>query len=306
MSIPNDTSWSWRKILKSREKFRRHIKTIIGNGEQAFMWFDYWHPSGPLHPLYGGNIVYDSASSLKAKVSDFIHHLEWRWPSTVTWELNEVKNATLPTIHEEKDTVVWLPSANGIFTIASAWDMLKVHKPMVTWSKLVWSKVCIPKCSFITWLVFRKAINTKVKLLEWGVANDDLCEICRSEGETYNHLFFQCSLSKSIWEEVMLRNQCYRDVLDMNSELTMATGNHSTKTLCDKIRSLSFTATIYCIWVERNARCFKHVSNSLENIMKGIENMVRAKALTWKKEIRSYANWMACMYWNIPEDRLLF
>ena len=305
LSIPNDASWSWRKILKIREKFRRQIKTIIGNGTQTFMWYDLWHPNGPLFPLYGNNIVYDSASSLKAKVSDFIHQMEWRWPSTVTWELNEVKNASLPAILEGNDYVVWLPSKKGTFTIASAWELLKTHKPTVTWSKFVWSKVCIPKCSFIAWLVFRKAINTKDKLFEWGISEDDLCGICGSKRETYNHLFSQCSLSKSIWEEVMLRNQRYRKFQSWNRELSLATVNHSTISLCDKIRSLSFITTIYCIWMERNSRCFKHVFNSLDTIVKGIENMVKAKVLTWKKDRRNYTNWMACMYWNIPENRLL-
>ena len=201
LSIPNDASWSWKKILKIREKFRMQIKTCIGNGSQAFMWFDFWHPNGPLHNRYGDNIVYDSASNLKAKVYEFTHQLEWRWPSRVTWELNEIKNATLPTISRVNDTVIWLPSNNGKFSIAFAWDMLSTHKTPVTRSKLVWSKVCIPKCAFIAWLVFRKAINTKVKLLEWGISDNDQCG---AERETYNHLFSQCIFSKGIWDEVML------------------------------------------------------------------------------------------------------
>ena len=50
ISIPNNASWTWRKLLQLRPIFRPLFKYSIGNGLDTWLWFDNWLPGGPIHP----------------------------------------------------------------------------------------------------------------------------------------------------------------------------------------------------------------------------------------------------------------
>lgn len=63
-----DTSWTWRKLPKLRSSAILLIKYRVGNGRCVFVWYDNWHPLGPLKARFGYRVVYDSASRDKAKV----------------------------------------------------------------------------------------------------------------------------------------------------------------------------------------------------------------------------------------------
>ena len=69
VKVPQDSTWSWRKILNLREITRPFIKFIVGFGETISLLHEYWHPNGTLFLQYGYQAVYDAASSFEAKVS---------------------------------------------------------------------------------------------------------------------------------------------------------------------------------------------------------------------------------------------
>ncbi|KAK9282856.1 hypothetical protein L1049_011080 [Liquidambar formosana] len=72
LPIPSDCSWTWRQLLKIRDKTRPFIKHIIGNGESTFLWHDHWHPLGPLFPRFGSRVLIDAAIPSNAKFEQLI------------------------------------------------------------------------------------------------------------------------------------------------------------------------------------------------------------------------------------------
>ena len=40
ISIPTNSSWTWRKLLKLRPLFRAQIKHKVGDGSDTWLWFD--------------------------------------------------------------------------------------------------------------------------------------------------------------------------------------------------------------------------------------------------------------------------
>ena len=74
--VPNDCSWSWRKLLNLRDTFHP-----VGNGKGTFLWFDNRHPLGPIVQKYSSRICYDTAIPVYAKVNTIIEENGWKWPA---------------------------------------------------------------------------------------------------------------------------------------------------------------------------------------------------------------------------------
>lgn len=269
------------------------------------MWHDNWHHLGPLQPLFGDRTIYDAASNSKAKVSEFIDGFNWKWPASTTWELNDIKNSPLPSINPmTSDSVKWTPNRSGNFSIASAYESTYSRGNEVQWHGLVWNKMSIPKCSFILWLACRKALVTKDKLFDWGVVDNKACLLCNSGIETIKHILMECPFSKIVWDEILFRNQSYRAMGRWDIEIRKAVADSKGIDLKSRIKTTSFSATIYCLWQERNSRLHNKGLATTSKVIRSIEEMVRGKSSYWKKYRRSYSNWMTCNLWGLPNSLL--
>ncbi|XP_058217276.1 uncharacterized protein LOC131328342 [Rhododendron vialii] len=72
MKLPQDCSWTMRKLMKLRGLCQSWVKHVIGNGQRTFLWFDNWHPSGPLYKLFSDHAFANLGRSSSAKVSSVI------------------------------------------------------------------------------------------------------------------------------------------------------------------------------------------------------------------------------------------
>lgn len=56
MKVPVSSSWTIKKIFKLRTMVQPWIKCIVGNGSNTFLWWDNWHPVGPLFQRLGDTL----------------------------------------------------------------------------------------------------------------------------------------------------------------------------------------------------------------------------------------------------------
>ena len=61
-----------------------------GNGVHIFTWVDHWHPHGSSIKRYGSRIVYDAASSLNSRPSEYIANEGWNFPNPASPDLIRV------------------------------------------------------------------------------------------------------------------------------------------------------------------------------------------------------------------------
>ncbi|KAL6205027.1 hypothetical protein ACLB2K_022292 [Fragaria x ananassa] len=106
--LPSICSWNWRKLLKIRELCCSFFVNIIGDGRATSLWFDNWHPLGPLTLRWSSNIIGKSGLSKSAMVSDVICNNLWRFPS-LSRELLEIRVFLTHIIpnSEVSDVVRW-------------------------------------------------------------------------------------------------------------------------------------------------------------------------------------------------------
>lgn len=126
--------------------------------------------------------------------------------SRVNVELKKLKECTpdyfLPR-PGNKDRVIWNGQMNCTFSVKAAIKVFCNSGDPVQWYKLVWGKGQIPGVAFVLWLVCKGRINTKDRVLSWGLSNFNAdCEFCDDAMETINHLFFECAVTKEVWRRI--------------------------------------------------------------------------------------------------------
>lgn len=120
IKTPNNCSWSWRKLLKLRDR-AEYMKSIVGNGQSTYLWLDNWHPNGE-------RIRYDSRLDRITMLNRILLNGEWCSFLAVSTDIMEVQSllSRIEMLHyDELDTVVWIANPNGIFPPAWHGKFLK-------------------------------------------------------------------------------------------------------------------------------------------------------------------------------------
>jgi hypothetical protein len=133
VSIPHNSSWCWRKLLKLQTLARSFLRFDVGTGSPIHMWLDNWHPLGVLFDRFGYRVVYDSHSRLKAKLDSVLKEGLWCWRPARFEELVIIQSR-LPKIPiGAMDKPVWTISKIGAYTSAESWNHLRKKKNNVIW-----------------------------------------------------------------------------------------------------------------------------------------------------------------------------
>ena len=110
----------------------------------------------------------------------------------------------------------------GKYKASAVWSSIRPKHEKVSWNKLVWSSLNVPKHSFISWMAILNRLSTRDKMREWGIVIDGKCELCHNEMESRNHIFFRCSFSQEVWREVLRMGGLNRRVMKWEQELEWA------------------------------------------------------------------------------------
>jgi len=205
VSIPQNSSWNWRKLLKMRGLARDFIKFEVGTGSQIHMWIDNWHPFGGLVDRFGYRVVYDSHSRLEAKLDSVLKNGVWCWKPARSEMLVDIQSRLPEVPIGEIDKPVWSISRSGSYDCSDTWNYLRQKKAIVNWWPLVWHQHAIPKQAFILWLAVNNRLTTGDRFLAWGYEGDTNCVFCRNGTESRDHLFFSCGFSSRIWKTCLQR-----------------------------------------------------------------------------------------------------
>jgi hypothetical protein len=203
ITMPSNPSWSWRKILQSREWCRGWFITIIGNGSSTSLWFDYWLPKGKrLIDDYSIQTLMATGLSWNAQVSDIIKEGQWDFPRDIHTLHARLSSIPFHPKPWSADHCLWKGHPSGNFNIKSAWESLCDRRPENNIHQLLWFKGHIPRQSFILWLASLGQLRTIDRLHSIGIIRNATCIFCGLHTETHKHLFFECQFSYIVWQTV--------------------------------------------------------------------------------------------------------
>jgi len=94
----------------------------------------------------------------------------------------------------------------------------------------------------------------------------DRCCMCKQNGELVNHLLLHCDVAYALWSVIFTHFGLFgvmpRSVLDLFARWWTFERPMSTV-----IWKMVLTCILWCVWKERNNRCFEDLERSLEDIL---------------------------------------
>ncbi|XP_018460517.1 uncharacterized protein LOC108831465 [Raphanus sativus] len=137
---------------------------------------------------------------------------------------------------------------------------------------------------------------TRDRLLQWGVITDGSCLLCNTSPESRSHLYFECSFSWTVWQDFHQRLQFTspRTWEEVMEELMNFTGSRALKTLL----MLTWQATIYVLWVERNCRLHRQVYRSANSLSTDIDRTIRRKIASIRQDAPQLSSDMLCQWFS--------
>ncbi|XP_022019843.1 uncharacterized protein LOC110919900 [Helianthus annuus] len=287
--IHSNSPWGWKKLLKYRDKFRNHVWTKVGNGNNTFLWFDKWTDECPLSQLVSPRQMARYGFSIKSKIKDAFIDGQWVWPEDWRSVFPTLFQLRPLVISELQDKILWKKHDGKLvpFSSKEVWDAVRVRDQPKAWAKVVWSSFNIPKHSFLCWLIFKRKLWTQDRILRWnhavtGSMNLMCCLLCYSEIETHEHLFFECQYSSSVWHKVR-QKACMESVQHSWDEISAwLVARAKSKSVESIAGRLVVAATAYAIWCERNSKFFNNRLRPPEKVADFIIDTVRAKLIAFK------------------------
>ena len=97
----------------------------------------------------------------------------------------------------------WSGSTTGDYTISSGYKWLMGPIPNTPLAKIIWCRFTMPRHAFCLWRLTLKRLPTKDRLTKMGVSlRHKDCELCLCNEETHQHIFFECSYSQCVLQNV--------------------------------------------------------------------------------------------------------
>ncbi|KAL9680174.1 hypothetical protein QQ045_018052 [Rhodiola kirilowii] len=122
--------------------------------------------------------------------------------SWVLRRLAQCKDIGLRCVHITDNTARWKGHGDG-FEVKDIYNTIIEHKEVVDWHNLVWNDFNAPRDSMNAWLVVNNKLLTRDRMSNWGYRGDKSCVLCESADESRDHLYFECSFTRDVWERVM-------------------------------------------------------------------------------------------------------
>ncbi|KAF5463697.1 hypothetical protein F2P56_013842 [Juglans regia] len=246
------------------------------DGKRILFWHDLWCGNTVLKLEFPA--LFRIARDQNAAVCDLYcssnNKVEWNVifnRDVNDWEVDEVKALLVKLyssklVEDREDCMVWIPAGNAKFSVSSYYRILSSHSSCVFPWKSIW-KVKVPsKVAFFRWVASLGKVLTTENLRRRGLFIADWCVLCKRDGESVNHLFVHCKVTRFLWNEVLSWTGLHwvmpREVVDLLVGWKGVKG-------CKKAMSvwkMIPPCLMWCIWLERNGRCFEDRECSLGDL----------------------------------------
>jgi mannosylglycoprotein endo-beta-mannosidase len=246
---------------------------VVGSGVRVSFWQDVWCGDIPLSLAFP--VVYSLALNKEATVAEYVEVND----GIVAWNVSFVRSANDWELEEfsaffsklygtairrgEDDKMAWTGSKNGSFTVRSMYSsVVSRSRANFPW-KGIWKTKCPLKVSFFVWEATHGKILTSDNLRRKDIYIADWCYLCRDNGESVDHVLLHCPFSRGIWNHVLGITNFQWVMPEKVSGVLWSWSRRLSNPIAKAIWRMIPSCIWWCLWRERNSRCFENCSLSL-------------------------------------------
>lgn len=242
--------------MKVKDLFVKLTRRVVGDGARTLFWEDIWLGKRKLAEVYPRlyDISFDKMKTVKQIVAKGWDNVDFRRSIHGDYlrQWREVKGIVdRINLTEDKDRVEWLLSDKKKFVVRDVYLFLK-SSPLVGF-RGIWKLKMPMKIRIFLWLMIKNSILTKDNLAKRGWVGNEECYFCGCK-ESIDHLLFQCSLAKYIWQVVV----CVFDLTRPPKGISNMMGDWIRSFPRKNRRLVMIGGAIICwtVWKTRNRACF--------------------------------------------------
>jgi hypothetical protein len=105
------------------------------------------------------------------------------------------------TFSNSPDKLIWKYESNGVYSSKSLYAIVNFRGIQPVYLPVVWDLKIAPRVQNFLWLFSQNKILTRDNLRKRAIPKPLECILCK-EIESVSHLFFECLISKLLWQEV--------------------------------------------------------------------------------------------------------
>lgn len=277
--------------MDSRNWCKGFFRSIIGDGQDTSLWFDHWLPEGKsLFDSFPARILSSTGLGWNAKVDAIISNGGWTFPNGHHTLQQAWNSIPFHPNQNAKDKYVWPAHASGIFSIASAWNLIRRSKGNYNLHGLIWYNQHIPRYSLTLWLAAMGRLSTMDRPMLRNIIGSRTCVLCGTVDESHNHLFFRCTYTGFFWNRLTSFADHHWPVDSWENVLQWAGTRFIKKKRFNCLLAKHMLATaVYFIWTERNRRIFQSQNKPAGILVHEAITHIRLLLMNYKGHIPNYA-----------------
>ncbi|KAK1360680.1 hypothetical protein POM88_045154 [Heracleum sosnowskyi] len=280
-SLPSSSPWCLKEIMNLRQEAKHYIFYSIGRNSGLKLWHDPWINHESLVNLLGPDIISIEGSFPLAPIRSIIANGIWSTSRSNHMLAMDLRCLISTYTISREDKVFWQNNHNP--NISIIWHSFRNSAVPPPWVPMVWHSLSIQKCAFFMWLMLKKRLLTKDKMIRFGFNVNPRCTLCYCQDETVQHLFVECPYSYLVlksspiplninWADWEIGNFIQGQVINLHKRLAW----------------LFISVAIYSIWKERNNRLHNNgPALNVDRMIYMVKLMVKERVFS-SKEMRSY------------------
>ncbi|XP_073037198.1 uncharacterized protein [Primulina eburnea] len=260
---------TWRRLLKIRPRAESGIRWRLGMGDVNF-WDDTWCGDVPLSsqlPVRGDRGV---------RVSHFISDGVWDFDflcSVVPPSVAETI-ALVPIALGEPDLAIWVHSSDGVFSLKSAWELVRLRDQVSDIFTPCWGSWLRPTMSFFLWRFWHQWLPVDDVLQHRGFELASKCQCCEMP-ETFTHIFIDSPIARSVWH---FFGAVFRVRIPLTSDFRLflsAWKRHPGWTPRGHVKEFLPFIVLWFLWTARNDAKHRHLHISGETVKSQVLSYLR-------------------------------
>ncbi|KAL2904979.1 LINE-1 retrotransposable element ORF2 protein [Bienertia sinuspersici] len=185
-------------------------------------------------------------------------------------------------IYATKEKIKEVSSQNEIqgikrYKVSTVYHKLIDHRPPYPWVENVWSRFNIPKYRFCTWIAVQGRLPSADRMVKMGSQMEKTCPLCSHDEESIHHLFFECSYSQDILNDI---KQWLGITIQSNQLLNILKWIRRKRRSMEMQKSVwnsAITAAVFYIWKARNEERHGKKKLKCQQVVKQIKQNVKSK-----------------------------